>query len=131
MGTQKDCFTNLPSLQKKLANCTSSQWIQGRCGFVQNKQVRIIYQRLRQTDALQHATRKLTHISAGLVLQSHSFQDFARALFQIRPAHSIEGAIKTNQTLRTPMIESNVFRKEADTTAGGWLSKRLPQHAPA
>src|SRR5437867_3567015 len=81
--TEKDGFSFFPSLQEKLANCDSGQRVQGRSWFVQNKQVRIIYQSLCQANALQHASRKLTHIASGLVLQSHSLQGFARTFREI------------------------------------------------
>ncbi len=70
--------------QQQLANHDSRQRIQGRGGFVQNQQFRIIDHGLRQPHALQHAAGELARVTVRVVLQTHDLQHLSRPVLEMQ-----------------------------------------------
>ena len=65
MRTEKDGFAGAIGFQQQLAHRDPRQRIERRSWLVEDQQLGIVDQRLRQTDALLHSAGELGHIAAG------------------------------------------------------------------
>src|SRR5207253_5097081 len=89
MRAQENCLSVAARTEQQLANHHTRQGIQRRCGFIQNEQLGIIHQSLRQARPLQHSTRELANIAPHMLLQADDLQNVSRSLGKVRPIHTI------------------------------------------
>src|SRR5882672_4356973 len=116
MRAEKDRLTRLPRALQDFSHANSPQRIQRRSRLVEDEQIRIVYQSLRQPHSLQHTPGKFSGVASGNIRDLHLFQHLGGALAELWITHAIQSAIKTHQLLRRTMLESNVFRQKAHTT---------------
>src|SRR5580700_11240474 len=131
VGTQKNCFPSFPSAPDQFAHHDPRQRIQCGCRFIENKQLWIIHQGLRQTRSLQHAAGELARIAFRLILQSHHLQNFARPLAKTPSAHAVKCAVKAQQSVHAAMIKGNVFCQKTDMPPSPSIAERAAQHMPS
>ena len=117
--------------EEQFTNHDSCQRIEGRGGFVQNQQFRIVDHRLSQSYALQHAAGKLACVSIRVILQSHSFQNFVRPFAQGSPSNSIQPAVKADQSLCTAMVQRNTLGEKAHPAADAGMTKAFSEQTAA
>ena len=63
-------------------------WIQPGGGFIQNEQLRIVEQRLRNAHPLQHAAGKFAHALFRILFQGDRMQHFVNFAFGCMTAHA-------------------------------------------
>src|SRR5713101_1803889 len=129
MRADKNRLTIVAGTQQQLSYSDAYQRIKGRGGFIEDEQLGIVDQRLRQPHALQHAAREFSQVTISSLFQVEELKHFAHALTQERVAHAIESTIGTDGTARRDMIESNIFRQKSYVAASGGMAKVLAQHA--
>ncbi len=131
MRAEEDRLAPVARLPQQLADGDARQGIECRRRLVEHQQLRIVHQRLRQANALQHPARKLADVPVGITPQVHGVECETRALAQPRAPESVERAVKPHQPRRRPMIERHVFGKEPDAPTRRGVAERAPKHLPA
>src|SRR5207244_1133902 len=103
--------------------------IQGRGGLIQNQQLRIVYQCLRQAYTLLHAARKPGDVATRLLIKAHGLQNFTRSVLQDSAFQIVQRTVEAHQLFGGTMVERNIFRQKSYAAASSGISERLPQHA--
>src|SRR5256885_13783081 len=123
MGAEKYSLARLPRAQQEFADADTPQRVERRSRLVEDKQLWVIDERLRQTNALQHAAGKLAGIASGDLRQVKLVQHFCCPLPELRIFHAVQRTIEPDQLGRRSVIKGDVFRQKADATASGRVSK--------
>src|SRR5436190_18144951 len=83
--TEKYCFALISKPEQQLANRYASSRIKRRCRLIENQQLRIVYQRLRESHPLQHTAGDLADTSSRLRVKIHSLKRRLHASIERRP----------------------------------------------
>jgi len=81
-------------IQDQVADFARTGGIHPGCRLIQHKQPRLLHQRLRQTYALQHPFRVAAQPPVAGVLQAHQFQQFSRAIPELRAAQTADFSVE-------------------------------------
>src|SRR5664279_2097105 len=125
--TQEDGFASAVGFQQKLSHRDPRQRIERRSRLVKNQQLGIVDQRLGQSDALLHAARELAHVAPGLQFELDLAQHLVASLSQLRLAHAIESAVKTQQLPGRTVIQGHVLGEKPYPRPRGCVAKELCQ----
>ena len=80
MTAEDDCLTAFGQSHNQILDFTTADRVQTRRGLVQDHQIRIIDQRLSQSNTALHALRKLTYLSVASIVQPHHFDQLVGTL---------------------------------------------------
>src|SRR6266404_3585068 len=83
MAAQNYRFTTPSQRHDQILHLTASDWVQARRGLVQNNQIRIIYQGLRQANAPLHSFREFTDGPHMRLAQSNHLEQLVGALLPV------------------------------------------------
>src|SRR5260370_38662662 len=88
-------------------------------------------QRLSRCDALLHAAGELRNVAVREHLQPQLTQNLATAKPKAIRTHPIERAVEAQQFIRWPVIEGDVLRQKADSSARLRVAKGFAQQLPS
>src|SRR5271166_3019707 len=91
---EEDGLAGAIALQQQLTHGNARDGIERRGGLVENQQLGIADQRLRQSDALLHAARESGYIAIGFGFEPYLFQNLAAAQAQPLRTHSAQRAVE-------------------------------------
>jgi hypothetical protein len=130
MRAQEDGLSRRTRAQQDLAHLDAANGIERRGRFIQNQELRIIDECLRQADPLQHSARKLGDIAPGSIAKVNGLEHLLGALQELRVAHSVQCAIEPQQCGWGTMVQSHVLSEKPDATAGRDMPERVSQQLP-
>ena len=99
-----------------IAHQPAAHGIEPRSRLVEEDQLRLMNQGLRQPDALQHAFGEVLQALVAVRRESHQVEKSRNALAQPVCRHAREASVQLEQfSRRQPFVETEIFRKEADS----------------
>ena len=128
MRAQEDRLSRLAGAQQDFPHLHAAQRVQRRSRLIQHQQFRIVHQRLRQSDALQHAPGKFSRIASGHSFQIQLPEHLRRALPQPRIAQAVQRAVKTHQPGRRSMVQGDVFGQKSYAPPRRRVTEAMAQH---
>src|SRR6185312_15909994 len=97
MRTEKHGLTGLTRPQQDFTHAHASQRIERGSRFVEDKQVGIVDERLRQSYALKHPARKLPGVAISNFSKLKFLQHLGGALAELRVAHAVKSAVESDE----------------------------------
>jgi len=132
MTVQKDGFALGLQLLHDAADMGPADRIQAVRGFVQDHQLRVVQQGLRQAQTLEHALGVLRHAVAGPVGQAHQLQQLAAPLPNLPRRNAVQLAVVIQRRGRR-MVPGNtqVLRQEPHPAPAAAIAGRQAQQPGA
>src|ERR1700752_2160991 len=98
-----------------VANHPATKRIEPRGRLIEEDQLRLVNQRLRQPDALQHPLRKILEALVAVRRQADQIDHGGDAITQLVCGNARQSAMQLQQLgSRQPFVKTEVFGKEAD-----------------
>src|SRR5207245_2039116 len=102
----------------------TAERVETRHRLVENHQLRIVDDRLRDADALQHALRELTEVEAAFGADADLVEQTVRACAALRPADAEESGKIDQQLLgRKVVVEVRILGEVADALLDGEIAE--------
>ena len=111
-----------------VAHHAPPQRIESRRRLVEKNQFGLVNQRLRQSDALQHALGKILQAFVEVGRESHQLDQRGNALRELAGGNAAKTAVQVQKFCgRQPFVKPEIFRKEPDFSAdfnvAGWRAQ--------
>src|ERR1035441_10331028 len=117
MGIKKHSSTALALGPQNVAHQPSSHRVEARGGFVEEDQLRLVYECLGQSDALEHPLGKTLEAPVAMRRQ---FPRLAQPSVQVKQLAGGE-----------PIVKPKVFGQETDLAPYGLIPGRTPEYDPS
>jgi hypothetical protein len=124
VGGEEDCHAAIAVLADHRDELLLHQRIESRCRLVEHEQLRVVEERLDQTDLLSVPAREITHTASEV-----SFEPLRQSGSRPEVVHPARGGAELQElAAREPRIAREVAREVAEPRSD--LSARLPAVAP-
>src|SRR5205807_2167278 len=102
-----------------LAHEPPAAGVEARSRLVQEDELGVAQERLRESDALQHALREMAQLLVAVWSEADQVQELRHARAQSCSGHSVEPAMQPEKLGgREPVVKAEVLGQEADLAAG-------------
>ena len=118
VGIQKDGSSAVTLSTNHIADKPPTHGIEPRGGLVEKDQLRLVNQRLSQSDALEHAFREIAQALFPMRSQPHQIEKSRNTFAEPRRSHSAEPSVESQEFgCCQPGVETKILRQKADFPA--------------
>src|SRR5215469_499860 len=130
VSREKDGLALSVQRMDEISHFASANGIESRHRLVKKHNLRFVQHRLRDSDALQHALRKLPQLGSSLFGQPDSLQELRDSQSAICQRHARENAVIVKKfDRRQIVIKIRLLRKKSNSRPNSRIPPRLVQNA--
>ena len=129
MAAENHRFAAARERENQVLHLAATDGIEARSGFVQNHEVGVVDQRLRESDAALHALREFADDARLHLTEADHFEELFVAKFFIRGGKPKEAAEKIERLLRVEIaVEIRFLGQIADAHLGANMARRTAEN---